>query len=98
MSTKSRAAESQETALSLKSAFNADRKQLIDKINDLETKLTLRQKTIQSLENKIHMQVQAESSTKNELNFWNGKVATLRRDLEYQQTFAENMQTENRKM
>ena len=43
------------------------------------------------------MLCQAENSQKNELNFWNGKVATLRRDLEYQQTFAENLQAENRK-
>ena len=32
------------------------------------------------------------------MNFWNGKVATLRRDLEYQQTFNEKMQMENRKL
>jgi hypothetical protein len=44
------------------------------------------------------MQLQAESSQKNELNFWNGKVATLRRDLEYQTTFGENMQAEVRKL
>lgn len=44
------------------------------------------------------MLCQAENSQKNELNFWNGKVSTLRRDLEYQQTFAENIQKENRKL
>lgn len=41
---------------------------------------------------------QSENSQKNELNFWNGKVATLRRDLEYQQVFAEKMQEDNRKL
>ena len=55
--TRTKAAESQDQVLQMKSAFNADRKQLIDKINDLEAKLTLRHKTIQTLENKIHMQV-----------------------------------------
>ena len=44
------------------------------------------------------MLCQSETSQKNELNFWNGKVSTLRRDLEYQQTFAVNLQTENRKL
>ena len=44
------------------------------------------------------MLCQAENSQKNELNFWNGKVSTLRRDLEYQQTFSENIQKENRKL
>lgn len=50
---------------------------------------------IQSLDQKIHMQVQSEDSTRNEINFWNGKVATLRRDLEYQQTFSEKLQEDN---
>lgn len=84
--------------MNLKSAFNADRAQLQEKIDDLERKLTMRLKEVKSLEGKIHMQIQAENSQKNELNFWNGKVATLRRDLEYQSTFSENMQTENRKL
>jgi hypothetical protein len=44
------------------------------------------------------MLCQSENSQKNELNFWNGKVSTLRRDLEYQQTFNENIQVENRKL
>ena len=55
-------------------------------------------KEVQSLEQKIHMLCQSENSQRNEMNFWNGKVATLRRDLEYQQTFNENVQAENRKL
>lgn len=90
--------DTHEQTLSMKSAFNSDRKMLQTKINDLEGKLTGKIKEIQSLEQKIHMLCQAENSQKNELNFWNGKVSTLRRDLEYQQTFAENIQKENRKL
>ena len=81
--TKIASRESQEKASNLKSAFNADRKMLQDKIYDLEKKLSNRYQEVQSLEQKIHMLCQAESSQKNELNFWNGKVTTLRRDLEY---------------
>jgi hypothetical protein len=44
------------------------------------------------------MQLQSESSHKNELNFWNGKVMTLKRDLEYTNQFSEKMQEENRKL
>lgn len=44
------------------------------------------------------MMMQAEGSQKNEINFYNGKVQTLRRDLEYQQTFAENIQEQNQKL
>jgi hypothetical protein len=85
-------------ANTLKSAFMAEKKMLHDKVNDLEIKLTNRIKEVKSLEQKIHMLCQAENSQKNELNFWNGKVSTLRRDLEYQHNFNENVQTENRKL
>lgn len=37
------------------------------------------------------MLTQSENSLKNEINFWNGKVTTLRRDTENLQNFAENM-------
>ena len=90
--------ESQEKNHSLKSAFNADRQVLLQKIDDLEAKLSNRIREVQGLEQKIHILMQNEQSQKNELNFWNGKVTTLRRDAEYQQIFAENMQNENRKM
>ena len=70
----------------------------MEKIDDLERKLTNRIQESQQLEQKIHILMQNEQSQKNELNFWNGKVTTLRRDAEYQQIFAENMQNENRKM
>lgn len=55
-------------------------------------------KEIQSLENKIHILVQAEGSTKNEINFWNGKVSTLKRDLDFQQSFNEKIQADNHKL
>ena len=83
---------------SLKSAYNTDRKVMQEKISDLERKLTVRSTEVTKLENKIHVLLQAESSQKNELNFWNGKVSTLKRDLDYQQSFSEKMQEENQKL
>lgn len=90
--------ETNEKNYSLKSAFNADKQMLMEKIDDLEAKLSNRMREIQSQQQKIHMLTQSETSLKNELNFWNGKVTTLRRDAESLQTFAENMQAENRKL
>lgn len=69
-----------------------------EKISDLETKLTNRTTEIKSLENKIHMLLQSENSNKNEMNFWNGKVQTLKRDLDFQHSFSEKMQEENTKL
>jgi hypothetical protein len=63
-----------EKNVNIRSAFNADRKVLQERINELERKLTGKMKEILSLENKVHIMIQAESSTKNEINFWNGKV------------------------
>ena len=54
--------ETKEQASNLKSAFNADRKQLQEKIDDLERKLTNRMVEIQTLEKKIHMMGQSEAS------------------------------------
>jgi len=89
--------ETQERAINLKSAFNADRRVLQEKIDDLEGRLTARFGEIKSLQ-KIHMLTEAENNRKNEINFFNGKVSTLRRDLEYQQTFAETLQSQNEKL
>jgi len=64
---------------------------LMEKIDDMEVKLSNRMREVQSQQQKVHMLTQSETSLKNELNFWNGKVTTLRRDSESLQTFAENM-------
>ena len=90
--------ETNEKNHNLKSAFNADKQMLLEKIGQLEGKLQDRMREIQSQQQKVHMLTQSESSMKNELNFWNGKVTTLRRDSESLQTFAEKMQAENRKL
>lgn len=74
--------ETAEKNHNLKSAFNADKQMLMEKIAQLEGKLRDRMREIQSQEQKVHMLTQSESSMKNELNFWNGKVTTLRRDSE----------------
>lgn len=54
--------ESQEKNHNLKSAFNADRQVLMEKIDDLERKLTNRIKETQQLEQKIHILMQNEQS------------------------------------
>ena len=84
--------------MNLQSAFNADRRMLQDKISDLERKLNQKMKDAQQLEHQISIMNQQDNSKQNEINFWNGKVSTLKRDLEFQSTFTENIQLENRKL
>lgn len=46
---------------------------------------------IEELEHLISLNSQTDEQKQNELNFWNGKVNNMRRDLEYQQQFSQNM-------
>ena len=49
----------------------------------MEGTLKNRGDRIDELEHQISLSSQADSEQKNELNFWNGKVANMRRDLDY---------------
>ena len=57
-----RTQETEEKAGNMRSTYNADRRVLQEKIDDLERKLTQRAGEIQSLQQKLHMMVQAEGS------------------------------------
>lgn len=43
----------------------------------------------------MHTQSVAENSQKSEINYYNGKVGTLKRDLAHSQQFTENLQKTN---
>ena len=59
-----------------------DRKEIIPELIEIG---------IEELEHLISMNNQTDEQKQNELNFWNGKVNNMRRDLEYQQQFSQNM-------
>lgn len=67
----------------IQAAYNADRKAFGDKLNEMERTLKNRADRIDELEHQISLSSHADSEQKNELNFWNGKVANMRRDLDY---------------
>lgn len=81
---KAKQGEQLEKNQSLQSAFNADRKMLQSRIDELEKKLSEKLKQGQKLEHQINIMGQQDNSLKNEINFWNGKVSTLKRDLDFQ--------------
>jgi len=69
---------------SLRAAFNADRKALSEKIESLEDTLAFKRKEFEELSSQLSTREETDSMQRNELNFWNGKVTNMRRDLEMQ--------------
>lgn len=69
---------------SLRAAFNADRKALSEKIEALEDTLAFKRKEFEELSSQLSTREETDSMQRNELNFWNGKVTNMRRDLEMQ--------------
>jgi chromosome segregation ATPase len=60
----------------------------------------LRQKELdrQELESKIGLLEQSLGQYRNEINFWNGKVSTLRRDFEFQERHLARYKDENSRL
>jgi len=75
----------------LQSMHNADMNAFKNKVKDMEGIIRQRVHRIEELEHLISMNNQTDEQKQNELNFWNGKVNNMRRDLEYQQQFSQNM-------
>jgi chromosome segregation ATPase len=72
---------------SIKAAFASDRKALTEKVDLLEETLSYKRKEFEELSSQLSTRNDTDSMQRNELNFWNGKVTNMRRDLEMQQGF-----------
>ena len=73
----------QERMTQVRAAYNADKRALLDRIADLEEVIRNKDLERQDLEQKINLFDQSAQQQRNEINFWNGKCSTLRRDVEY---------------
>lgn len=69
---------------------------MMEKIEHLESHVRTNQSQFNELQDTINSKEQTDSIQRNELNFWNGKVQNMRRDLEMQQTFNQKVLSENR--
>jgi chromosome segregation ATPase len=49
----------------------------------------------QELENRFTLLEQSSVQYRNEINFWNGKCSTLKRDLDYQEKYLQKYKEEN---
>jgi len=73
---------------SLRAAYNADKKAFNDKIVELEVLLAEREKQRAEVQHRLHMLELSSTQYRDEINFWNGKCTTLKRDLEYSEKYA----------
>jgi len=57
--------------------------------------LAFKKKEFEELSSQLSTREETDSMQRNELNFWNGKVTNMRRDLEMQQGFNQKLLQEN---
>ena len=61
----------------------------------MEEDLKEKQDTNQEVERRLALTEANDSHQRNELNYWNGKVTNMRRDLDFQQDFNAKLAEEN---
>lgn len=64
----------------------------------LEKDLESKQSENSEINRRLAMTEQNDSHQRNELNFWNGKVTNMRRDLDFQQEFNTKLAEENKQL
>ena len=95
---KVRTAEERERAESLRAAFNADKQALQNRVQSLENELKDKDGQERDVSRRVALMEQNDSQQRNELNFWNGKVNNMKRDLDFQQDFNTKLAEENQNL
>ena len=90
--------EERNRAEQLRAAFNADKKALQDKISVLDHGLKDREERQNDVMKRVTLMEQNDQQQRSELNFWNGKVTNMKRDLDFQQDFNVKLADENRSL
>ncbi len=88
--------EERKRAVETRASFNSEKKALLDKIEHLEQFIKLTKAQFSELQETIKNKEQTESMQKNELNYWNGKVSNMTRDIQMQQAHNQKVVQENR--
>lgn len=82
----------------LRAAFNADKKALHERNQQLEKSLKQKDDLYRELERRLSLAGENDNQQRGELNYWNGKVANMKRDLDFQQTFSEKLVSDNKNL
>lgn len=95
---KQKTVEERTKAEALRAAFHADKSVLSQRVQELEAILEDRNRKLKELSRQMGLMEANEDQQKNELNFWNGKVTNMKRDMDFQQTFNQKMAAENQSL
>ena len=87
--------EERERAEGLRAAFNADKNAMNQRVQQLENKIKEKDNAQRDVNRRVTLMEQNDSQQRNELNFWNGKVTNMKRDLDFQQDFNVKLADEN---
>ena len=90
--------EERERAEQLRAAFNADKQALANQVKALEESLREKEGQVREATRRITLMEQNDSQQRSELNFWNGKVTNMKRDLDFQQDFNVKVADENQQL
>ena len=75
--------EERNRAESLRAAFNADKNALQERMEKLEEDLNRKEKENSEVKRRLTLTEANDSHQRSELNFWNGKVTNMRRDMDF---------------
>jgi len=75
--------EERDRAEGLRAAFNADKQAMMDRIHDLERMIREKESQSKEMGRRVSLMEQNDQQQRGELNFWNGKVTNMKRDLDF---------------
>ena len=90
--------EERERAEELRAAFNADKNAMQQRVHQLEVNIKEKDNAQRDVNRRVTLMEQNDSQQRNELNFWNGKVTNMKRDLDFQQDFNVKLADENQQL
>lgn len=80
----------------MRAAYNADKSALSQRVQELERALKAKDDHYSQLTKRLDQADMNDSAQRNELNFWQGNVSTMRRDMDMQLQFNQQLSDENK--
>ena len=70
----------------------------MDRLHDMEGQLREKEQQAKDMARRVGLMEQNDSQQRGELNFWNGKVTNMKRDLDFHQDFNTKLADENQSL
>jgi len=82
----------------MRAAYNADKSALSQRVQELERILKSKDNQYNDLAKRLDRADLNDNAQRNELNFWQGNVSTMRRDMDMQLQFNQQLADENKNL